>query len=73
MELVQRNHDHCNQLLPWLQVEVTEAAVSRSSKAPFSSQQRFKLRWFTPAAEVPLCGHATLAAAYVLFAGGSLS
>ena len=27
----------------------------------------FKLRWFTPVAEVDLCGHATLAAAYVLY------
>jgi PhzF family phenazine biosynthesis protein len=27
----------------------------------------FQLRWFTPAAEVDLCGHATLAAAHVLF------
>ena len=27
---------------------------------------RFGLRWFTPAVEVPLCGHATLAAAHVL-------
>src|SRR3990167_11308226 len=25
------------------------------------------IRWFTPTAEVPLCGHATLASAYVLF------
>jgi PhzF family phenazine biosynthesis protein len=29
---------------------------------------RFGLRWCTPAVEVPLCGHATLAAAHVLFA-----
>ncbi|MGX5915557.1 PhzF family phenazine biosynthesis protein [Aliidiomarina sp. Khilg15.8] len=28
----------------------------------------YQLRWFTPAAEVDLCGHATLAAAHVLFA-----
>ncbi|KAK3891194.1 hypothetical protein Pcinc_004909 [Petrolisthes cinctipes] len=28
---------------------------------------RFSLRWFTPTNEVPLCGHATLATAYVLF------
>lgn len=28
----------------------------------------FGLRWFTPAVEVPLCGHATLAAAHVLLA-----
>ena len=29
---------------------------------------RFGLRWFTPAMEAPLCGHATLASAHVLFA-----
>lgn len=28
----------------------------------------FGLRWFTPKLEVPLCGHATLASAHVLFA-----
>ena len=27
----------------------------------------FRLRWFTPAVEVDLCGHATLAAAFVIF------
>lgn len=27
----------------------------------------FQIRWFTPETEVALCGHATLAAAYVLF------
>jgi PhzF family phenazine biosynthesis protein len=27
----------------------------------------YGLRWFTPVAEVDLCGHATLAAAYILF------
>ncbi|PWB34049.1 isomerase [Pseudomonas sp. SDI] len=27
----------------------------------------YRLRWFTPAVEVDLCGHATLAAAWVLF------
>jgi PhzF family phenazine biosynthesis protein len=29
---------------------------------------RFGLRWFTPAVEVPLCGHATLASSHVLIA-----
>ena len=28
---------------------------------------RYELRWFTPAVEVDLCGHATLASAYVVF------
>ena len=29
--------------------------------------QGYHIRWFTPAAEVDLCGHATLASAYVIF------
>lgn len=33
----------------------------------FISSKRFGLRWFTPAVEVALCGHATLATAFVLF------
>lgn len=28
---------------------------------------QYEIRWFTPAVEVDLCGHATLGAAYVLF------
>lgn len=32
----------------------------------------FSLRWFTPAAEVKLCGHATLASAFVLWETGVL-
>ncbi len=32
-----------------------------------SSENGFKLRWFTPAKEVDLCGHATLATAHVIF------
>jgi PhzF family phenazine biosynthesis protein len=31
----------------------------------------FRLRWFTPAAEVDLCGHATLASAHVLWSIGA--
>jgi PhzF family phenazine biosynthesis protein len=33
----------------------------------------FDLRWFTPAVEVPLCGHATLASAHVLWEEGHLA
>lgn len=32
----------------------------------------FQLRWFTPAVEVDLCGHATLASAHVLWEAGYL-
>ena len=33
----------------------------------------FNLRWFTPAVEVDLCGHATLASAHILWETGLLS
>ena len=33
----------------------------------------WRLRWFTPAAEVDLCGHATLAAAHTLWQTGALA
>ena len=33
----------------------------------------YRLRWFTPAVEVALCGHATLASAHVLWEGGHLA
>lgn len=32
----------------------------------------YRLRWFTPAAEVDLCGHATVASAHVLWQDGHL-
>jgi PhzF family phenazine biosynthesis protein len=39
-----------------------------SETAFFVAQgEGFRLRWFTPSSEVDLCGHATLAAAHVLF------
>jgi PhzF family phenazine biosynthesis protein len=36
-------------------------------KKPLKETRIFSLRWFTPTTEVPLCGHATLATATVLF------
>ncbi|GIR55356.1 MAG: hypothetical protein CM15mP62_28270 [Rhodospirillaceae bacterium] len=40
---------------------LSETAFVKIDKEPFS------IRWFTPTTEVELCGHATLAAASVLF------
>lgn len=37
------------------------------SEKPIKKSEVFSLRWFTPEVEVPLCGHATLATAKVLF------
>jgi PhzF family phenazine biosynthesis protein len=31
------------------------------------SNDKYEIRWFTPSVEVDICGHATLASAYVLF------
>jgi PhzF family phenazine biosynthesis protein len=41
---------------------------SSSSSDVFSTCKRFQIRWFTPTVEDPLCGHATIASASVLFA-----
>ena len=40
---------------------------------PIGTDGTRPLRWFTPALEIPLCGHATLAAAKVLFDRGASS
>ncbi|MCM0611390.1 PhzF family phenazine biosynthesis protein [Marinobacter sediminum] len=36
-------------------------------RLPENEEADFHIRWFTPGFEVPLCGHATLASAWVLF------
>jgi PhzF family phenazine biosynthesis protein len=45
------------------------AAENNLSETAFVFQQEgcFRLRWFTPTQEVDLCGHATLAAAHLVF------
>ncbi|XP_026080432.1 phenazine biosynthesis-like domain-containing protein [Carassius auratus] len=43
------------------------AFITKGNSVDFSSGARFGLRWFTPTNEIPLCGHATLASAAVLF------
>uniref|UniRef100_A0A7S3PCP2 Phenazine biosynthesis-like domain-containing protein n=2 Tax=Aplanochytrium stocchinoi TaxID=215587 RepID=A0A7S3PCP2_9STRA len=37
----------------------------------FLSENRFRLRWFTPTVEVPLCGHATVVSAKALYEYGN--
>lgn len=46
----------------------SETAFVRPIEAPDAD---FELRWFTPAAEVALCGHATLASAHALYETGT--
>uniref|UniRef100_A0A1J3IQ03 Uncharacterized protein n=1 Tax=Noccaea caerulescens TaxID=107243 RepID=A0A1J3IQ03_NOCCA len=58
----------------WLQSLAAEFNISETCfLTPITDDRdfpRFRLRWFTPAAEVDLCGHATLASAHILFSNG---
>jgi PhzF family phenazine biosynthesis protein len=50
-----------------LQRIANENGLSETAFFVRTGPARAELRWFTPAVEVDLCGHATLAAAHVLF------
>lgn len=50
----------------WMQSVANEMNQAETAFIVPSGQEA-KLRWFTPTTEVDLCGHATLAAAHVLF------
>ncbi|MEO1028310.1 MAG: PhzF family phenazine biosynthesis protein [Pseudomonadota bacterium] len=50
-----------------LQAIAAENNVAETAYIVPEGENIWKLRWFTPGAEVPLCGHATLAAAHVLY------
>ncbi len=58
-------------LARWPEDEVLQSVATENnlSETAFlvGSGSRHELRWFTPVAEVDLCGHATLASAFVLF------
>jgi PhzF family phenazine biosynthesis protein len=53
----------------WLQRVAAEMNLSETAFLQLLADG-FRLRWFTPKAEVDLCGHATLAAAHVLWQEG---
>ncbi|HUB94551.1 MAG TPA: PhzF family phenazine biosynthesis protein, partial [Stellaceae bacterium] len=54
--------------LPDAQMQAIAAENNLAETAFFVPDgDRYRLRWFTPAVEVDLCGHATLASAHVIF------
>jgi PhzF family phenazine biosynthesis protein len=53
----------------WMQAVGMEMNLSETAFL-FPEGAGYRLRWFTPATEVDLCGHATLASAHVLFTEG---
>jgi predicted PhzF superfamily epimerase YddE/YHI9 len=50
----------------WMQSVAAEFKHSETAFVVTGGEGSLPLRWFTPAAEVDLCGHATLATAHVL-------
>ena len=62
-------------LQAWLPDDVLQKIAAENNVAETAflvpdGEARWGLRWFTPAVEVPLCGHATLAAAHYLYHHG---
>lgn len=55
----------------WMQSVAAEMNLSETAFL-HPQDDGFNLRWFTPAVEVDLCGHATLASAHVLWETGVL-
>src|SRR5262245_8465205 len=53
----------------WLQAVAAEMNMSETAFL-VKTAHGFDLRWFTPAIEVDLCGHATLASAHVIWQNG---
>ncbi|WP_321474771.1 PhzF family phenazine biosynthesis protein [uncultured Paludibaculum sp.] len=56
----------------WLPAETMQAIAAENNLAETAffvntGPNRYHLRWFTPAVEMDLCGHATLASAYIIF------
>lgn len=58
-------------LQEWLPDEVMQQIAAENNLAETAffvpKGHEFELRWFTPTSEIDLCGHATLAAAHILF------
>jgi PhzF family phenazine biosynthesis protein len=57
----------------WMQAVASEMNLSETAfLVPQQDASSYNLRWFTPATEVDLCGHATLASAHILWETGML-
>jgi PhzF family phenazine biosynthesis protein len=58
-------------LIEWLDEKIMQQIAAENNLAETAfivpALDRFEIRWFTPTVEVELCGHATLAAAHVLY------
>ena len=58
----------------WMQNVGAEMNLAETAfVVPRAELGHYDLRWFTPAIEIPLCGHATLASAHALWETGKLA
>ena len=57
----------------WMQSVAMEMNLSETAFVVRREDGDFDLRWFTPAVEVALCGHATLATSHILYDTGILN
>jgi PhzF family phenazine biosynthesis protein len=57
----------------WMQSVAIEMNLSETAFVAPHGGGGFSIRWFTPRCEVPLCGHATLASAHVLWETGRVA
>jgi predicted PhzF superfamily epimerase YddE/YHI9 len=57
----------------WMQSAAAEMNLAETAFLRPRADGDFDLHWFTPAVEVDLCGHATLASAHVLWESGRLA
>jgi PhzF family phenazine biosynthesis protein len=55
----------------WMQQVAAEMRLSETAFLT-PTEDGYRLRWFTPAVEVDLCGHATLASSHILWETGRL-
>jgi len=62
-----------NRTAEWMQHVALEMNLSETCFLRWEGEATYHLRWFTPTTEVPLCGHATLASAHLLWAEGEVS
>lgn len=61
-------------LAPQLMQKIAmENKLSETAFAVKQADDRYQLRWFTPGGEIDLCGHATLATGYLVFAKTPIS
>ena len=56
----------------WMSMVARELNLSETAFL-YPEGNGYRLRWFTPVVEIELCGHATLAAAHVLWESGHLA